>query len=105
MKRDVLDVASFPEITYQAVDVPAEAIARGEFRLHIDGRLTIHGVTRPQHVEARLKIFQDGLLLSGECPVRLSDHRIPPVTALGGTIALKDELHLEFELFAPLEGS
>jgi polyisoprenoid-binding protein YceI len=105
MKRDVLDVADYPEITYQAADVPAEAVAKGEYRLQIDGRLTLHGVTRPQPIDASLQIFRDGFLLSGECSVRLSDYRIRPVTALGGAIALKDELRLAFELFAPLEAS
>lgn len=105
MRRDVLEVAAFPEITYQAADIPADAIGHGEFRLTIDGRLTLHGVTQPLPVGAVLRIFEDGLLLSGECSLCLSNYRIKPVSALGGTIKLKDELFLAFELFAPLEGS
>lgn len=100
MRRDVLQVAAFPEIVYRAADVPAESIGRGEFRLRIGGRLTLHGVTQPRPIDAVLRVFQDGVLLRGECPLRLSDYRIAPVTALGGTIKLKDELRLAFELFA-----
>ena len=103
MRRDVLEAVAYPEITYQASDVPAEPIARGEYRLRLGGRLTLHGVTQPQRVEAQLKIFQDGIFLSGACPLRLSDYRIKPVVALGGAIKLKDELHLAFELFSRLE--
>ena len=31
-------------------------------------------------------------------------YRIKPVTALGGAIKLKDELHIAFDLFSVLEG-
>jgi polyisoprenoid-binding protein YceI len=103
MRRDVLETAAYPDITYQASDVPAEPITQSEYRLNIGGRLTLHGMTHPQLVEAHLKIFQDGILLSGGCPLRLSDYRIKPVTALGGTIKLKDELDIAFDLFSRLE--
>ncbi len=105
MLRDELESLTFPEILYQAEDVPADSISPTEYRLHLGGRLTLHGVTRPRPVEAGLKIFQDGILLSGECPLLLSDYRIKPVTALGGAIKLKDQLHMIFDLFAVLEGS
>jgi hypothetical protein len=103
MRRDVLEVAAFPEIAYQAADVPAEAIGRAEFRLRIEGLLTLHGVTRPRPIDAMLKVFEDGVFLRGQCALCLSDHRIRPVTALGGTIRLMDDLRLVFELFAPPE--
>jgi polyisoprenoid-binding protein YceI len=100
MRRDVLDIAAFPEIRYQAEDVPAELIGPGEFRLRVGGRLTLHGATQPRPVDATLQVFKDAVLLRGSCPLRLSDHRIQPVTALGGTIKLKDELRVVFELYA-----
>jgi len=100
MRRDVLQLAVFPEILYQAADVPAESTGRDEFRLRIDGRLTLHGVTQPRPIDAVLKVFKDGILLRGECHLRPSDYRIRPVTALGGTIKLKDEMRIVFELIA-----
>jgi polyisoprenoid-binding protein YceI len=105
MQRDVLETMTFPEIIYHAVDVPAEPIAQGEYRLRLNGRLELHGVTRPQPVEANLHIFVDGIRLSGTCPLRLFDYRIKQVTALGGAIKMKDELRLAYELVALLEGS
>jgi polyisoprenoid-binding protein YceI len=105
MRRDVLTIEAFPEITYQAENVSAEPIRQSEYRLRIGGRLTLRGITRPHAVDAHLKIFQDGILLSGECPLHLPDYRIEPVTALGGAIKLKDELQVAFDLFSVLEGS
>jgi polyisoprenoid-binding protein YceI len=104
MRRDVLEVATYPEIAYQASEIPAEPITPREYQLHIGGRLTLHGITNVHRVEAQLRIFQDGILLSGESPLRLSDYRIKPVVALGGAIKLNDELHVAFDLFSVLEG-
>ena len=57
-------------------DVPAEPIAPGRYRLRIGGRLSLHGVTRPHPIDAELLVFDDGVRLRGECPLRLSDYRI-----------------------------
>lgn len=98
MFRDVLEAASFPEIVYQAADVPSQPVSRSEHRLRLNGQLTLHGVTRMQPIAAILRTSADGARLSGECSLRLSDYRIKPVTALGGAIKLKDELRVAFDL-------
>jgi polyisoprenoid-binding protein YceI len=105
MRRDVLETAAYPEIRYEAAQVSADAVARGHYRAHIGGRLSLHGVTRPQPVDAELLVFDDGIRLRGESSLRLSDYRIRPVTALGGTIRLKDELRLSFDLAGLPEGA
>ena len=54
--------------------------------------------------EAELRLYTDGLRLIGSCPLRMSDYGIRPVTALGGSIRLKDEMRLSFDLVALPEG-
>lgn len=98
MRRDVLETATYPEITFAAAEVSSETIARGRFRLRIGGRLALHGVARPQPLDAELLVYDDGVRLRGECGLRLSDYDIRPVTALGGTIRLKDELKVSFDV-------
>jgi polyisoprenoid-binding protein YceI len=104
MRRDVLETEAYTEITYQATDASANAIAQGRYRLRIGGRLSLHGVTRPHAVDAELLVFDDGVRLRGESWLRLSDYRIRPVTALGGTIKLKDELRVSFDIAGLPEG-
>lgn len=105
MRRDVLETSSHPEILYGAQDVSSTPTGPGRFRLRIDGRLSLHGVTRPHPIDSEMRLFEDGLRLLGECALRMSDYRIKPVSALGGTIKLKDELRLAFELVGLPEGS
>jgi polyisoprenoid-binding protein YceI len=105
MREEALEASSYPEITYQASNVPAVPIVRSEYRLHMNGQLTLRGVTHPHLVEANLQVFLDAVRLRGECLLHLSDYQIKPVSALAGTIKLKDELHLEFDLVAFLEKS
>src|SRR4051794_30019819 len=71
MWRDVLQVSAYPEISYQAADVPVASIGPGRSRLRIGGWLSLHGVTRVHPVEAELQVMDDALRLLGECPLRL----------------------------------
>jgi polyisoprenoid-binding protein YceI len=100
MRRDVLESSTYPEIVYRSDDVSSDPIGPGRFRVRIGGRLTLHGTTEPHRLDAEVQVFGDGLRLLGECPLRLSDYGIRPVTALAGAIRLKDELKVSFDLAA-----
>jgi polyisoprenoid-binding protein YceI len=104
MFREVLEAARFPEIAYAADEVTTEAVARGRYQLRIAGRLTLRGVVQPRPLDAELLVFDDGIRLRGEVPLRLSEYGIKPVTALGGTIRLKDEVKVTFDLASLPEG-
>jgi len=105
MRRDVLGSSTYTEIAYRSEDVSSDPIAPGRFRVRIGGRLTLRGATHPHRVVAEVQVFGDGIRLLGECPLRLSDYGIRPVTALGGTIKLKDELKVSFDLAGHPEAS
>jgi polyisoprenoid-binding protein YceI len=98
MRRDVLETAVYPEITYRADGAKYEEIARGQYRVRISGQLLLHGVTRDHPFDTELLVFDDGVRLRGGSQLRLSEYRIRPVTALAGTIKLRDELSVAFDL-------
>ena len=104
MRRDVLETAAHPEITFVSTEVSGAEAARGHYRACVAGQLSLHGVTQPHAVNAEVLLFADGTRLQGESVLRLSDYRIRPVTALGGTIRLKDELKVAFNLAGLPEG-
>jgi polyisoprenoid-binding protein YceI len=100
MRREVLDVAAYPEIHYHADEVATVSADGNRHRVRIAGELSLHGVTNRHTFEAEFLLFDDGVRLGGEFPLRLSDYRIPPVTALGGSIRLQDRLRVSFDVAA-----
>lgn len=105
MHEEVLDTDSFPEISYECPKATsAQKIADGFYSVVLNGELVMHGVERIQPVTARVTVKDDALRAAGEFSVRLSDYDIKPVSAAGGTVKLKDELKLSFDLRARRAG-
>jgi polyisoprenoid-binding protein YceI len=105
MRLEVLETAAYPEIRFQSTEIATALVAGNRYRLRIVGLLSLHGVNNPHAFEAELLHYHDGVRLSGEFPLRLSDYRIRPVTALGGTIRLRDQLRVAFDIVAWREAS
>lgn len=104
MNRDALETAAYPEIIFESVSVEAGPPAGDEWPLHVAGRLTLHGVTRPVRFGARLTLYNDGVRLAGEFLLNQSEFQMKPVVALGGTLRLKDAVKGAFDLVAWKEG-
>lgn len=105
LRRDVLAVDAYPDIRYRADAIVTLAAAPPRYRLRLAGELTLRGIRRAHPLEADLEQYSDGVRLAGETALLLSDHGVPPVTALGGAIRLQDRLRLTFDLAAWKEAS
>ena len=103
MHREVLQSDSYPEIVYRSRSIAADKIADAWYRLRIMGELALHGVMRPHNVDTQLRLYEDGVRLSGEFSLRHSDYHIKRVTALGGMITVKDEMKFSFEIVGLLQ--
>ena len=99
MFNDVLESDRFPVIVYECSQVSANGTGN-RFWATLNGQLTLHGVTQPVPVSARVILNDGSLRVSGEFPVRQSNYDIRPVSAAAGTIKLKDELKLTFDILA-----
>jgi polyisoprenoid-binding protein YceI len=100
MRGDVLETARHPEIVFMSRSVSAGAAADGQYRVSIVGNLSLHGVTRSQRIDARVTVDGDSLRAQGEFPLRQSDYQIRPYSAVGGTLKVKDEVKVSFDIFA-----
>ncbi|MGO8795292.1 MAG: YceI family protein [Candidatus Sulfotelmatobacter sp.] len=100
MQQEVLESDAFPEVRYDSLKCSGTKMAEGNYWLALDGEFTLHGVKRHQPISVRVAVNGDFLRATGEFSIRLSDYGIPPVTAVGGTIKLKDELKLSFDVVA-----
>lgn len=87
---EVLDAATFPDITFTSTSVePA-----GTDAWNATGRLTIHGRTRTVTVHATAQ----GGRYHGSVNLRQRDFGIEPIRIAGGTVKVKDELKIEFDI-------
>ncbi|HEV2731924.1 MAG TPA: YceI family protein [Terriglobales bacterium] len=86
----VLDSEKFPEIRFHSTSV--ERLGEGKWA--ILGDLNIHGETRP--VKVRVE-GQNGHY-RGIAELKQKDFGITPVTVAGGTVKVKNELRLEFDI-------
>lgn len=100
MHAEVLETDSFPEIVYECSRVSAGKIGEGQYSIALSGDLTLHGATHTQPVSARASLIGDLLRVTGEVSIRQSDYGIQPVSAAAGTITLKDDLKLSFDISA-----
>ncbi len=85
----VLDAVRFPEIRFRSTRV--ERAGNG---WKIEGELTLRSQTRPVTVTAR----GTGDHYTAISAFKQSEFGITPVTAGGGTVKVKDEIRLEFEI-------
>jgi polyisoprenoid-binding protein YceI len=88
----VLDSEKFPEIRFRSTSL-GEA---GEDKWIVRGDLTLHGQTHPVKVEVK---GHDGHY-TGSARLSQKDFGITPVSIAGGSVKVKDEILVEFEIFA-----
>jgi len=87
---DVLDVARFPEIRFESTDVRRT----DSDHLSLNGALTLHGQTHPVVVS----VARDRDRYRGTATVKQTAFGIKPVTVAGGTVKVKDEVTIEFDI-------
>jgi len=96
---DVLDVASWPRISFASTSVRGERIEDDAWRLEVRGELELHGVTRPVTARVAVRMVEHGLAAVGELELKQSDWGIRPVS-IAGVVKVKDELRIGFEIQA-----
>jgi polyisoprenoid-binding protein YceI len=88
----VLDTVHFPEIAFRSTTV--ERLGAGQWRVH--GELTLHGQTHPVDVEVTLA----GGHYRGTARLKQRDFGMAPISIMGGTVKVKDEVRVEFDIVA-----
>ena len=87
---EVLNCARFAEIRFQSTAVQRVAVGQWTVR----GNLTLHGQTHPVSVA----VAQKGGRYRGSASVKQRDFGMTPVSVAGGTVKVKDEVKIEFEI-------
>jgi len=100
MRNEVLETSKYPDIVFQSTKVSATRLDEGKYQIRIFGNLTLHGTTRPVTLNARVDFGENEFHAVGEFPVKQSEFGIKPVSVAGGTIKVKDEVKLAFDIVA-----
>ncbi len=100
MNEKVLESSKYPTIVFESTQVSADQMAEGRYRVAINGNLSLHGAIRPIPVTAQVALLADTLRASGEFSILQSNYGIPPFTAVGGGLTIKDELKFSFDVVA-----
>ena len=89
---EVLDVKQYPDITFVSTAIQQVSADRWT----VTGRLAIHGTTKPTTFAVAR---QDGRY-RGTVLLKQSEFGIRPISIVGGTVKVKDELKVEFDIVA-----
>jgi len=100
MRDEVLEVSKYPDISFKSSSVNASKTGEGQFQARITGELTLHGVSRPLTMNARIEFGDKVLRAQGGFSLKQSSFGIKPVSVAGGTIKVKDELKFTFDIVA-----
>jgi polyisoprenoid-binding protein YceI len=92
MEELTLQPATYPEIAFQSSHV--EKLGEGQWK--VDGTLSLHGVSRPVSVIVR----RNGDAYAGHVVIKQTDFGIKPVSVAGGTIKVKNEVDISFQIIA-----
>jgi polyisoprenoid-binding protein YceI len=101
MRDDVLECDRYPDIVFESVEVTPQRIAEGRFKIRIVGGITLHGITQSGlWLQVQVTVSPDTLRATGQFKLKQTDYGIKLVTALGGALKVKDELHMTFDIGA-----
>jgi polyisoprenoid-binding protein YceI len=98
MNEQIMETARYPEVVYEAPMVSITKLGGFLYSAALDGKLSLHGVTRTHLVMARIAVFGAMLRASGDFTLSQSDYEIKPFSFAGGALKLKDELKFSFEM-------
>jgi polyisoprenoid-binding protein YceI len=101
LSDQVLDVARFPRIAFKSRRIVVSARTATSATLQIEGDMTLHGTTRPMTIRAAATLDPDGRVTArGSFTLKQTEFGMVPVTAVGGTVRVKDDLDIQFVLKA-----
>lgn len=95
MEDLTLETRKFPQITFRSSRVNAT----GDGRWRVEGDLSLHGVTKP----VTLTVKRTGDAYTAHTVLKQTDFAIKPVSVGGGLVKVKNEVEIDFQIFAQVK--
>jgi polyisoprenoid-binding protein YceI len=101
MHNEVLESAKHQKITFKSVSVSdVKQTGNDGYSFVINGDLTLRGVTKRIAVPVAATITPQQLRATGKYTLKQTDYGIKPYSAAGGTIKVKNEVVVNFNIVA-----
>lgn len=100
MREKVLETSKFPKISFRTVGVTVESSTDSVSQLKVVGNLWLHGVGHKITFPVAVALKGDALRATGSVKLRQTDYGMSPYTAAIGTIRVKDEVTISFDIVA-----
>jgi polyisoprenoid-binding protein YceI len=95
----VLDVARFPQVTFQSRAVAGKPGAGGAYDLEVTGDLVIRGITRAMTLPVKVELQGETLVASGRTVLRHDQFGMQPVS-VAGVVKVKNEIVVSYKFVA-----
>jgi polyisoprenoid-binding protein YceI len=96
---DAFEAKKFPNIVFQLTDVVFTKVTEKESEVTLTGNLTLHGESKKFSIKSIAKITKAGdYQLKGSVPLKMTEFKMKPPTALMGTIKTGDAVTVKFDV-------
>jgi polyisoprenoid-binding protein YceI len=92
LEEMTLETKQFPRIAFRSSRI--EKLAEGQWK--VEGDLSLLGVTKP----VSLTVKRSGDAYTAHTVLKQTDFGIKPISVAGGTIKVKNEVEIDFQIFA-----
>ena len=98
LREIVLEPAKYPEIVFKSTSVTGKPAGGGQYDLRIAGDLTLHGVTRPIVIPARINLTGNDLRAVGEFSIDRGAFNVKATSAVHGMIRVRNKVKFTFDI-------
>jgi polyisoprenoid-binding protein YceI len=95
----VLDVAHHATIAFESTSAAVKDQRGDRLEFVVNGQLTIRDVTRPVTIPVHVELAGSTLIATGRFAIKQTAFGITPIS-IGGVVAVKDSLDIEFSISA-----
>lgn len=96
---DAFDYKKNPYIVFLLTDASQNKLTENDAEITLTGNLSFYGQTRKISIKAIAKIAKDGgYQLKGSVPLKMTDYKMKPPTAMFGTMKTGDAITVKFDV-------
>jgi polyisoprenoid-binding protein YceI len=100
MRKEVLQVSEYPEITFRSTDIKIEKKGEQQFEARVGGELALHGVSKAIVIPANISLNGETLEATGHFSVKRSDFGVKTHSIKWGTIRVRNKIRFTFNIVA-----